>query len=154
MQKNRKGDGKIKFKNLRLIDPETNQVLNQITCGKNLLIEIDFIAKEGAPIKDLEISIGFNDQFGTRQTLISNELSGQALSRPNAEIWTQRILVNKLSLALGNYSLNLFVSSKGCIHDWVMDAMPFYVEGDAYFENITMTLGSGKGNFYLDFNYL
>jgi hypothetical protein len=35
-----------------------------------------------------------------------------------------------------------------------MDAMPFYVEGDAYFENITMTLGSGKGNFYLDFNYL
>jgi|LauGreDrversion4_1035100.scaffolds.fasta_scaffold00067_21 lipopolysaccharide transport system ATP-binding protein len=154
LQKNRRGDGKIKFKNLRLIDPETNQVLNQITCGKNLLVEIDFIAKEGAPIKDLEISIGFNDQFGTRQTLISNELSGQILSRPNTENWTQRILVNKLSLALGNYSLNLFVSSKGCIHDWVMDAMPFYVEGDAYFENITMTLGSGKGNFYLDFNYL
>jgi lipopolysaccharide transport system ATP-binding protein len=150
----RKGDGKVKVVGINLIDLKSNKITNNIYVGMDLVIEIEIESFEFNLNSKLELSIGISDQFGTRLTLVSNKVSGETINPLSNGNWIQKILIKKLPLAMGKYSITTFVASSGNIHDWIIDAKSISIESDSYFGDFMYTMPSGQGNFYFDFKYL
>ncbi len=150
----RKGDGRVKVVDLVFIDAKSNKITNNFYAGMNLIIDLKLSSYQFNLKSNLEISLGINDQFGTRLTLISNKVSGQTISPLEDGVWTQKIAIYNLPFAMGNYSITLFIASGGVIHDWITEAMPISIESDRFFGELAQTLPNGQGSFYLNFTYL
>lgn len=150
----RKGDGKVKVINIHFIDKKTEKITNNLYAGMRLVFDIELASNQFKISSNLEISLGISDQYGNRITLISNKVSGQTLHPLTNGNWSQKIMINHLPLAIGKYTITVFVASGGQIHDWVIDALPFSIESDSYFGELVHTLPTGQGSFYLDFTYL
>jgi lipopolysaccharide transport system ATP-binding protein len=150
----RKGDGKVKVVGINFIDEKYKNITNNIYVGMDLIIEVELSSNQFNLSSNLEISLGINDQFGNRITLVSNKVSGQKISSISNGNWSQKIFINNLPLSMGKYIITTFIASNGNIHDWVLDAIPITIESDSYFGELVHTLPAGQGSFYLDFKYL
>jgi lipopolysaccharide transport system ATP-binding protein len=150
----RKGDGKVRVMGINFIDGKTMLATNNFYVGMDLIIEVSLFSKNLNLKTNLELSLGVNDQFGSRITLISNKVSGQNLNPFAKGNWSQKILINKLPLVIGKYFFTVFISSNGHVHDWIIDAFPIMIESDKYYGELVNTLPKGQGNIYTDFKYL
>lgn len=143
----RTGSGRVKFESFRLLNAE-RQEIDEAQSGYDFYIELTVNAIES--IQNYSVSIGIDDDFGTRITHLSNETTNQIFSiLPKG---TSKILfgIKKLPLSNGVYTFTLFASSGSEILDWLQDAGKIDVEsGDFY--NTGKIAPEGQGKFYLNY---
>jgi hypothetical protein len=120
----------------------------------DLIIEVSLMSKSFNLNTNFELSLGISDQFGSRITLVSNKISGQKINPNESGHWNQKIILRKLPLIMGKYTITIFLASGGNIHDWIIDAFPIRIESDTYFGELSFTLPTGQGSVYTDFNYI
>lgn len=150
----RKGDGKINLMNVVFLDSISRQPTLNLFSGMDLIIELELKSTNFNTNSNLELSLGINDQLGNRITIISNKVSGQAIKVNASGTWKQKILIKKLPLIMGKYSVTVYLASNGNIHDWIVDAFPIWIESDQYFGELPFTFPSGQGSVYTNFQYI
>jgi lipopolysaccharide transport system ATP-binding protein len=150
----RKGDGKVLVVGIDFIDGKTMLATNNFYVGMDLILEISLLSKNFNTNTNFELSLGISDQFGSRITLISNKISGQKIKPNESGNWIQKIILKKLPLIMGKYTITIFLASGGNIHDWIIDAIPLRIESDKYFGELSYTIPIGQGSSYTDFKYI
>lgn len=150
----RKGDGKVRVMGINFIDGKTMLATNNFYVGMDLIIEVSLMSKSFNLNTNFELSLGISDQFGSRITLVSNKISGQKINPNENGHWNQKIILRKLPLIMGKYTITIFLASGGNIHDWIIDAFPIRIESDTYFGELSFTFPAGQGSVYTDFNYI
>lgn len=146
-RKDRSGSGKVIFKSFRLLNNQKEEIANT-QCGSDFYIELSVFAIED--VSNYVVSIGIDDDMGTRITHLSNDTTNQIfpiLPKGKSEIL---IKIQKLPLNSGLYSFTLFSSANNEILDWVQEAGSIDVEsGDFY--NTGKLAPEGQGKIYVDY---
>jgi lipopolysaccharide transport system ATP-binding protein len=129
----RKGSGKIRFLSIKVHDRDGREV-NSVQCGQEIDLSIKLEQRKGFEgCKNVSIAIGVDNSEGLRVWHISNETSGKIFSILNTESSYIKIKIPKLPLVPGIYSLTLFISENGDIHDWIGNAATLNVEAGDFF---------------------
>jgi lipopolysaccharide transport system ATP-binding protein len=150
----RQGDQQIKLISVQFRKATSNEVVHAISSGDSVIVELELEKAADFMPRDIEIGLGISDIYDHRITLISNKISGQSINTPKTnDSFIVKILVNKLSLACGNYNVTTFIASDRHINDWIFEAFNFTIETDSFFKT-SHSLPPEQGHFYLDYNFI
>lgn len=150
--KERKGNGILKFTRIVIIDDKTSEEVSEIKCGANIRFRI-YLEKTESILLDFSIAIGINDQYEQRISFLSNEMLNQKIELLNDGSNFIDVVVNKIPFTPGRYNLTLFCSIKGEISDWIQNAFYFDIcSGDFY--NTGRELPLGQGTFLIDYSFV
>jgi lipopolysaccharide transport system ATP-binding protein len=145
----RKGNGDLMLHSVKIYNKE--QPAQGVVSGSDIVIELGIKNISGKSFGNVEIALGVNNTFEDRVTLISNKLSGKKVSIESDSVVS--IVIRKLPLAAGNYSLTSFISGDGILCDWIQNAFELQVSADLFFPQTGNKLPKEQGFFYLDFDY-
>jgi lipopolysaccharide transport system ATP-binding protein len=145
----RQGNGAIRFTGFYLTDDQGRE-LAAAQSGASVLFNFDIASQAGA-LRNLEVAMGIDDQYGQRITHLSNEVSGQAF--PTADGATRiSIRMPKCPLRNGNYSFTIFSKVNGEIADYLLNAGGFHVESGDFF-GTGRSPAEDQGSFFVDHSF-
>lgn len=144
----RTGDGRAQFTHVRLLlDEKPSEAL---VTGKPATFLLDYKTKHAEKLRDINVSLGIDNQVGERICALSTELVGQHFAALPTQ-GTIRVDIPKLPLLPGRYALTLFLTAGGVVADWLTQASFFTVEGGDYFG--TGRLPEGQGSILIDHKF-
>jgi lipopolysaccharide transport system ATP-binding protein len=146
---NRKGNGKLKFTDIDLVNSKNENISTPLT-GQEIIIKVSL--ESSIDIENIEIVLGLNDEIGQRITLLGNQFLGKVLNIKKGKN-TIQFEIKKLPLVAGNYSFALFARVKGEILDWVQNTNIFNIEKGDYY-GTGMAQEKNHGRFILDYKIL
>lgn len=150
-RKDRSGNGALRFERIDFLD-DRNESVSTFHSGSSNVIRLTLQKKSNAPLSQVIASVAIDDAYGQRITHISNEATQQVIESIHSDRTIVDIILPRLPLKDGQYSLTLFTSTNGEIADWVQNAAVLDVEsGDFY--GTGKLLPDGQGNFYMDYKY-
>lgn len=145
----RQGNGAIRFTGFYLTDDQGRE-LAAAQSGASVLFNFDIASQAGA-LRNLEVAMGIDDQYGQRITHLSNEVSGQAF--PTADGATRiTIRMPKCPLRNGNYSFTIFSKVNGEIADYLLNAGGFHVESGDFF-GTGRSPAEDQGSLFVDHSF-
>ncbi len=145
----RQGNGAIRFTGFYLSDDQGRE-LAAAQSGASVVFNFD-ISAQGDALRNLEVAMGIDDQYGQRITHLSNEVSGQSF--PTADGATRiSIRIPKCPLRNGNYSFTIFSKVNGEIADYLLNAGGFHVESGDFFGTGRST-AEDQGTFFVDHSF-
>jgi len=148
--KNRIGDGKIRIGSVEFYN-QKNEAIENLTMGCYCKIMIRLNINDEAVINKngLEIAIAFKNSMDQQVIYLSSHVTGDSIliERGNSISCT----IPKLILINGQYSINLFVSYKGVIADWITDVGPIYVDPYDYYG--TGKIETSQGLVIIDYKW-
>jgi len=131
-RKDRKGTGDIRMASVTLCNEQLEPV-SSFCAGQYAVLVCTFENRTGQELRNLDISLGIDNQMGQRVTFLSNEMTGQTFSNVPPHTTSIEIHLDRLALAPGRYHFTLFSKINGIIADWIVNAGFFDVEpGDYY----------------------
>ncbi len=130
----RKGVGDMRFLEIKILD-EFHQPTNILLSGQKYNIQLK-LKNHVHPLKmdNIVLNVGINNNNENRISLLSNEITGQLLDIYD-DVANVNLIIDKLPLSPGTYSLTLFAKAKGKILDWVKNAIYFEVEKGDFFKS-------------------
>jgi len=132
----RHGNGWLRFRDVTLHDSQGSPV-NSLKSGHDGGLRVRFELEPGRTPRHVTFSIGIDNAFGQRITLLGSELLGLTFDALPEGAGHFDVEIERLPLRPGHYVLTLFAAAAGQIMDWVIDAVDLDVDhGDFY--------GSGK----------
>jgi lipopolysaccharide transport system ATP-binding protein len=145
----RQGNGAIRFTGFYLSDDQGRE-LAAAQSGASVVFNFD-ISAQGDALRNLEVAMGIDDQYGQRITHLSNEVSGQSF--PTADGATRiSIRIPKCPLRNGNYSFTIFSKVNGEIADYLLNAGGFHVESGDFF-GTGRSPAEDQGTFFVDHSF-
>jgi lipopolysaccharide transport system ATP-binding protein len=151
LNKERRGNGILKFTRIVLIDDDTGDEVSEIKCGSNIRFRI-FLERTKPVLNDILLAIGINDQYEQRISFLSNDMLNQTLELQEGNKDYIDVIVYKIPFTPGRYNLTLFCAIKGEIADWIQNAYYFDIcSGDFY--NTGREVKEGNGCFLLNYQY-
>lgn len=145
----RQGNGAIRFTGFYLSD-EDGRELAAAQSGATVVFNFDIEARS-APLRDVKVAMGIDDQYGQRITHLSNEVAGQVFAQADG-MKRLSIRVPRCPLRNGNYTFTLFSSVNGEIADYLLNAGGFHVESGDYF-GTGRTPAEDQGTFFVDHSF-
>ncbi len=145
----RQGNGAIRYTRFHLTDGAGGAIA-AAQSGSKVVFNFDFTSN-ATQLRDLEISMGIDDQYGQRITHLSNTVSGQSFANAEGKRCV-RIEVPKCPLRNGNYTFTIFARVAGDTADYLLNAGSFQVESGDFF-------GTGRapdedqGTFFVDHSF-
>lgn len=130
----RSGNGRVKFESFALRDQDGREI-SSLTCGGDAVIELVMVKNNNAPLGQLNIALGLDDDFGTRVAHLSNDLTGQTFSEVDVGKFTVQIRVPRFPLKQGSYRCTLFSAIGGEVCDWLQEAVSINVDAGDYFHS-------------------
>ena len=127
----RKGDGRMRFTDLRIEDVEGN-VLDAVMCGQDITISLGYVVPGMERLRDVRVAIHFNTLFAAQAFVCWTDLTGDSLlvAKPNGRI---RCRIPRLPLAPGQYPFEVWCKNGRILMDGVKDAgVLSVVEGDFF----------------------
>lgn len=125
----REGNGKLKFKKVKFIDRNNNEVVSPI-CGD--LVKIILEAEVYEKLKNVAVAISFYSLGGECKLTLWSELTDTNFNINEGDNQFSCV-IDKFPLSRGIYSANLYSTSNPDLLDWVQDAFSFEMEdGDFY----------------------
>ncbi len=127
-RKDRKGNGALRLESLSWSAPGSPAL--PPLCGEPACLSLQY---RGIPaLGDVKISVGFFTLKGEGALMLGSDLSGEPFSNLPRE-GVLECHIDRLPLLPGDYMVNLFVTVRGEIADWVLDAARLSVaEGDFF----------------------
>lgn len=145
---NRSGSGKAQFTSIRYLNHD--EQVSAFLSGENSTIELSYASKEPEMLKNVDISLGFDDEIGIRLFALSTELTGETFSQldPTGKI---QVHIPKLPLNAGTYTLTLFMRVNGEISDWLIGVCQLIVEKGDYYG--TGKIYEGQGSMLIEHRF-
>lgn len=128
----RHGNGDLRFVSISSTNAD-GQPVTGFPCGEDGILELKFENRTGGMLKNLQLSVGIDTQFGDRIAHIDSDIINRSWSQlpPNADRFILRL--RNVPLVPGRYWVTLFCRHNGAIADWIQSAGWFDVEsGDFY----------------------
>lgn len=146
----RSGNGDLRVSNIVFKNINNNEIEN-IVMGTSFKVEVQMIKKSKTfYTKNLNITVGFNDEYGKRILILSTLYKPINLDFSKDFIKVE-FFIEKCPFNAATYSLAVFVADDLTVLDWIDNATNIEVEsGDFY--------GTGKvnsknlGQFLIDYN--
>jgi lipopolysaccharide transport system ATP-binding protein len=151
-RKERQGDGKLKFTDVKLFDAPSKKEIFFATTGQDVILRLYIEAKNTRPIDKLLVAVGINDMLDNRISHISNELTNQFTTDLPLDLHYVDVRINRLPLNAGNYNLALYAAINNEVSDWVQNAYFFTIEAGDFYKT-GKTIPSAAGNFLIDYQY-
>ncbi|MDQ2719730.1 MAG: ABC transporter ATP-binding protein [Bacteroidota bacterium] len=144
--KDRRGSGRLKL--LEIIGYNSKSEISDIfLCGENIHLKILFEKKESFIKIKGRVDIGINDQYDTRVAWLSTSIFDDFINVSEEGLMFQ---INKLSLAPGSYTLNIFCEVEGEVADWLENVYSFEIaESDFY--STGKKIPAGQGYLFMDY---
>lgn len=149
LRQDRQGNGAVRFTGFDLAD-EQGTPLAAAQSGSPFVMNFYF-KSSGAPIRDLQVAVGIDDQYGQRITHLSNEVSGQSFPTVQGDGCVS-IHVPKCPLRNGNFTFTLFSKVNGEVADYLLNAGGFMVESGDFF-GTGRTSSEDQGAFFMDHSF-
>jgi lipopolysaccharide transport system ATP-binding protein len=125
----RQGDGRLRFTDFLVYQSASDSTL---VCGHPVSFEIYYESRPGRRLRNVHVSVGVNTLMDENVLYLSNDLVGIEFSDvPERGKFVCHI--DRLPLAAGSYSVNLYCTVNGTLADWVIDAARISVEQGDYF---------------------
>jgi lipopolysaccharide transport system ATP-binding protein len=148
----REGSGDIRFVSASLEQSGRKPVL-AFQCGAESILHLVMKNGTSSTFRNLNISLGINNEMGQRIALLDTELIDAPISIvPPGEL-SVRMIMPRLQLIPGRYRLTMHCSINGDVVDWIRDAIVFDVEA-ADFYGTGRLPPANQGQFLLDFSLL
>lgn len=148
-RKDRAGTGELRYESYYFKNSAGERVtaLQTGDCG--------YLVLRGRSEHDLTgrilFDVGVEDIYGARITRLSNNLTGDEITKIEKGVFEVNIKFNKLPLVHGRYFLTLFSSVNKDVADWIKNAGHFDIEAGDYFG--TGQINEGQGNFVVEHSY-
>lgn len=146
----RMGNGNLKFLSVNYKD-QTGKALEYVMCGQSLTIETKVNVNVDT-LKHVKVSIGIDDEYGNRITILSNDITNELFSDMTRGEHMIKIAIPKLPLKRGDYVLTLFSEANSIITDWIQEAIVLKVEAGDFFDTGKLPEES-QGSFYMKHNF-
>ncbi len=135
----RKGAGEVKVREIRMTTPE-GAPLAGLLCGKPARIGLSLSNSQRAD--NPRISLCFLDALDQRVVLLDSKLLGKGLPPVSPGGWLI-CDIPRLSLAPGQYKLELWLQINETLQDWISDAGRVEVaDGDFFKSGVALTAGA------------
>ncbi len=146
----RSGNQVLKFQSVALQD-ESGKALTSFQCGKKVVMSIRFKNNSGSPLRNLNIAVGIDDEYGQRVGFMSNDLTDQVF---NAEPAQERVEISipKFPFRQGIYTFSLYAKVNGEVADWVREAGTIDVEAGDFYGTGKLP-PDGQGQFLFDHSF-
>jgi lipopolysaccharide transport system ATP-binding protein len=150
LKQEREGNGILKFRRVALID-ENQKEITELHSGKDARIRL-FFDRQVPVMQDLLIAIGINDLYDQRISFLSNHMLNYPIDLSASDPDFIDIVINKIPLVPGSYSLTLFSSIKGDISDWVKNAFYFEIHAGDFYDS-GREIPYRQGTFLLQYTF-
>lgn len=150
-RKDRQGTGDLKFVSFNILS-EKGEELGNAQSGENHILRFTFEKKENFRINKLHLAIGIDDEYGTRISHLSNDVTGQIFEQVSDEYRFVDIHIPRFPLRNGSYSFTLFSTVNGEICDYIQNAGSLFVESGDFFKTGKLP-PEGQGNFFIDHHF-
>jgi len=131
-RKDRQGNGDVRFVGITL---EDSGGLGAAAFQSGAEATINFLLENDSAkdIRNLQLSIGVDDELGRRVTLLDTSLIGSdiALVAPGRD--NVRLVIPKLNLVPGRYRMTVYAAANGVVLDWIKNAAVIDIEGGDYY---------------------
>lgn len=145
--KSRKGNGRIKFTDGKIIDLRT-KLINQVESFSDIRFDLTFETSELSKLYSSRIDIGINNNLGDRVAWLSTEIIGHTNDLNKGSI---SFNINNLPLAPGDYNCNLYSEINNDTADWLMNVLPFTIIEKDYYRNGKI-VPANQGNILLNYS--
>ena len=128
----RSGSGLIKFESLVFLDFGQNRI-DKLVSGQDIIIEARLVSDVEVDLNHLQIDFGINNELGIRVAWFSTtvaEVDNTELLEYSFKI---NLIIPRIPLQEGTYSLTLYAVHKGQVVDWIVDAYAFEVNAGDFF---------------------
>ncbi|MBT4349761.1 hypothetical protein HOD19_03240 [bacterium] len=132
-RKDRKGNGEVRFSSVKYF--QENKEVSRVLNGKETIIEVEYMLMNGIEkLNNIDITIAINNSSGQQITLLSSISTNNSvtLSKKRGKI---RVVIFKLPLVGGDYSITLFMESNKNICDWIQNSSTMKVVGGNFFKS-------------------
>jgi lipopolysaccharide transport system ATP-binding protein len=146
----RKGNGKIRVVDYKILDESNNLPVSILSTGKSLVLEIRFKIEKAFNINDFSIDIGITDEFDRRLIVMSNDILGKKIIPVGNDFWVQ-FHIKKLPLNSGIYNMVFFVKANKEISDWIDNVGEIIVEGGDFYKTGRVNQAH-QGKFLVDYD--
>ena len=147
----RMGNGAVRFQAINYKDAAGNNIDNA-QCGSALNMELTLLANPKFDLSYLQISIGVDDENGTRITHLSNASTNQVIESFKEGTFKMNVNIPVLPLKSGSYTLTLFSSVNSEVADWIQEATVLQVESGDFFKTGKLPEES-QGSFYINHSF-
>jgi lipopolysaccharide transport system ATP-binding protein len=128
----REGNGDIRFVSASLEQSDRRPVL-ALRCGAEAILHLVIENRTSSPARNLQVSLGINNEMGQRVALLDTELTGTAIALVRPGKISVRVVMPRLPLIPGRYRLTMHSTVNGDVADWIKDAMTFDVEAADFY---------------------
>lgn len=147
----RSGNGAVVFTEAALKDDAGNYVA-AFQCGMNAVLSIKFKRKKDIEIKNLQVSIAIDDDYGQRVGHLNNDITNQIFTNVDSDFDTIDVHIPRFPIKQGVYSFTIYSAVNGELADWVQEAGRIDVEsGDFYGTGKEMP--EGQSQFLFDYSF-
>jgi lipopolysaccharide transport system ATP-binding protein len=148
----RQGNGALRFQGFTMKNAR-QETIQAAPSGGQVRFALDVTVPGGAPLRNVRISLGIDNELGQRLMVLSTHFAGGDIPMLEAEAKRITITVPRLTLAPGRYGFTLFATAHGEIADWIKNAGTFEVEGGDFYGN-GQTPVHGQGHVLMDHEVL
>lgn len=145
----RSGSGHIRFTSFDVCDSKGEQLLTPQT-GQDVMLRFAF--EKNGEVNRLHLAVGIDDEYGTRITHLSNEVTNQIFEKVEKDQHYIQILIPQLPLKNGSYSFTLYSTVNGELADYIQNAGSFFVESGDFYGTGKLP-PEGQGNFLLKHHF-
>jgi lipopolysaccharide transport system ATP-binding protein len=144
----RQGNGALRFQGFTMRNAQ-QETIQAAPSGGLVRFALDMTIPGGAPLRNVRISLGIDNELGQRLMVLSTHFAGGDIAMLPAEAKRIMITVPRLALAPGRYAFTLFATVHGEIADWIKNAGTFEAEGGDFY-GTGQTPVHGQGHVLMD----
>ncbi|MBN1451221.1 MAG: ABC transporter ATP-binding protein [Anaerolineales bacterium] len=137
----RRGDGRVRFANIRFLDGNTRHPLDVVMSGQPVFMEISYEAQNlSTPLERVIIGLAFFTSVGQFVMVLNSQMSSKAFEKlpPAGRVYC---FIPRFPLMTGPFSVTATLNIKGVLMDQVENATTVEVESGDFF-------GTGIPNVY------
>ncbi len=147
----RTGNGKIRFESVAIQDSKGNFLETPIS-GQTVIFRIAFV-KNIPLLKSIRIDLALDNASGERITWFSSSITEFKINTEISSATYALLVIEKLPLMPGRYSMTITVHVDGEVADWLANAFSFDVESGDFF-NTGKLLADRQGNFLINHKFV
>jgi len=153
-RRDRQGNGKAIFTDVRFLHGETQQEITTLLSGQEVHIQLHFRNQIAETLHNIKFSIGFTSSMGQFLFTCNSEATDEliAISASQADGFVT-CTIPKWPLKNGLLSYNILMSENGINLDWVQEAGRIESQvGDYYGTGVIPARGRSEG-FFIDYGW-
>jgi lipopolysaccharide transport system ATP-binding protein len=149
-REDRIGNGVLQFTEISFLNNKGHHQKTFLS-GEEVNILLKYKTSENVSLKNVSISLAFNNNLDTQIAMLGNEISNEIFE----EVLGEGVVIckiPKIQLVSGNYNLNLFSKVGDNISDWIMNTCSLIIEKGDYYKT-GRNLDSEQSIFLMDYSF-